>query len=288
MSELQNPLFDEEKEFLERKKLEYERALRGDVDHIKEQSATIGKVALVGAGLAGGVWLISKAFGGKKKKRKSRPDRLEVSYDKKSALQLQSGDEDEDDGEYFTSGNGKRYKSKQSGFKSAADSAKVFAAQDEHGPEADDLGFGSTAALPFAESGTSFNATAEANDFDDEVFEEDPFQDLPYDDSRRLPTSHAFDVKATAPAKASASRSHVLGSVLQAFLKSDTGKVIVAQAAAIAMAMVTKKVNEFFPATKNSDLATSPDAATSVAPGYPVASSASPVSSDASQSPQSS
>ena len=67
MSELQNPLFDEEKEFLERKKLEYERALRGDVEHIKEQSATVGKVALVGAGLAGTIWLISKAFGGKKR-----------------------------------------------------------------------------------------------------------------------------------------------------------------------------------------------------------------------------
>ena len=49
MSELQNPLFDEEKEFLERKKREYERALRGDIDHIKEQSAKVGKVELCGA-----------------------------------------------------------------------------------------------------------------------------------------------------------------------------------------------------------------------------------------------
>ena len=75
MSELQNPLFDEEKDFLERKKLEYERALLGDVEHIKEQSATVGKVALVGAGLAGTVWLISKAFGGKKRRQQGkRPD----------------------------------------------------------------------------------------------------------------------------------------------------------------------------------------------------------------------
>jgi hypothetical protein len=70
MSDLLNPLFDEEKEFLERKKLEYERALRGDVDHIKEQSVKVGKVALVGAGLAGSVWLIAKAFSGKGKRKK--------------------------------------------------------------------------------------------------------------------------------------------------------------------------------------------------------------------------
>jgi hypothetical protein len=69
MSDLQNPLFEEEKEFLEHKKLEYERALRGDVDHIKDQSVKMGKVAAVGAGLVGGIWLITKAFGGKKKKR---------------------------------------------------------------------------------------------------------------------------------------------------------------------------------------------------------------------------
>ena len=70
MSELQNPLFDEEKEFLERKKLEYERALRGDVDAHQGPVGEVGKVALVGAGLAGGIWLITKAFGGKKRKRK--------------------------------------------------------------------------------------------------------------------------------------------------------------------------------------------------------------------------
>ena len=74
MSELQNPIFDEEKEFLERKKLEYERALRGDVDHIKDQSVKVGKVALVGAGLAGSVWLITKAFGSKKHRHDADDD----------------------------------------------------------------------------------------------------------------------------------------------------------------------------------------------------------------------
>src|SRR5919107_1499623 len=85
MSDLQNPLFDEEKEFLERKKLEYERALRGDVDHLKDQSVKAGKVALVGAGLAGSVWLIAKAFSSKKKKRnrymQTEADGFDTGYD---------------------------------------------------------------------------------------------------------------------------------------------------------------------------------------------------------------
>jgi len=66
MSELTNPLFEDEKDFLERKKLEYERALRGDVEHIKENTLQVGKVALAGAGVIGGIWLLSKAFGRRK------------------------------------------------------------------------------------------------------------------------------------------------------------------------------------------------------------------------------
>jgi len=66
MSEPTNPLFEEEKEFLERKKLEYERALRGDVAHIKDQTANVGKLALIGAGAATGLWLLVKAFRGRK------------------------------------------------------------------------------------------------------------------------------------------------------------------------------------------------------------------------------
>lgn len=63
MSELHNPLFDDEREFLERQKLEYERALLGDVDHIKDQTARIGRYVAIGAALIGGVWLVSKALG---------------------------------------------------------------------------------------------------------------------------------------------------------------------------------------------------------------------------------
>ena len=276
MSELQNPLFDEEKEFLERKKLEYERALRGDVDYIKDQSVIVGKVALVGVGLVGGIWLIVKAFGGKKRKRRAaRP-----------ADQVGSGQEaaDTDDGlgtNYFTAGNGKRYKSTQP-HKSAAASAQVFEAHHEQTHEADDLGFGSTVVKPIAEPAPKPFAS------NDDDFEEDPFQDLPYDDSRRLPASQLFDSVSTAQAASPAnSRSRLIGSVLQAFLQSDTGKVLVAQAAAVVLAMVTKKVGEFFPATKNSDLAASPGSAAAANGDSPVASSAPSVSSDASNPPQS-
>ena len=69
MAELHNPLFENEKEFLERQKLEYERALMGDVEQIKEKGQQVGKYALIGAGLAGSIWLISKAFGSKKPRR---------------------------------------------------------------------------------------------------------------------------------------------------------------------------------------------------------------------------
>ena len=271
MSELQNPLFDEEKEFLERKKLEYERALRGDVDHIKDQSVMVGKVAMVGAGLAGGIWLITKAFGGKKRKKR----RFEADHDEAA--------DHEDNAEYYTAGNGQRYKS--TARKSAADSASAFMAHHEQNHEADDLGFGSKAAT---HSEAAAQPAAAPEGYSPEPFEEDPFQDLPYDDSRRLPASHAFDgdehnSQATVPPRTP----NMVGAVLQSFLKSDTGKVLVAQVAAVALAMVTKKVGEFFPAAKNSDLATSPGQATASAGASPVASSASSAPSDASNPPQS-
>ena len=268
MSELQNPLFEEEKEFLERKKLEYERALRGDVDHIKDQSVMVGKVALVGASLAGGIWLISKLIGGKKRKRRARAAHDDHEEDNAAAYDYGFGPDynslDQDDSQSYDDG---------LAHKSAADSARAFAEHHEHTHEADDLGFGSKAAYAGAAPDTA-------------EFEDDPFQDLPYDDSRRLPASHAFDTVEIQPRS---SRSQVLGSLLQAFLQSDTGKVLVAQAAAVALALVTKKVGEFFPADKNADLATSPGYAPAESGAVPVASPAPPASltSDASNPSQS-
>ena len=297
MSDLQNPLFDEEKEFLERKKLEYERALRGDVDHIKDQSVKVGKVALVGAGLAGGIWLISKAFGGKKRKRHSDDefDRDENRYNGDGDHEDFESDDQfgaEADAEYYTAGNGKRYQSVRS-HRSAAMSAQAFMEHDrqEQGHEADDLGFGSKAVpqpdqFGEAAANTPYNGTST---FDPEDFEDDPFKDLPYDDSRRLPASHAFDDDASLPSGRSASRlgNNLVAGVLQSFLKSDTGKVLVAQVAAVALAMITKKVSEFFPADKNPDLATSPGYAPTETGFASTASLASPDSPDASTHPSS-
>ncbi|GAB3880018.1 hypothetical protein GCM10028824_44380 [Hymenobacter segetis] len=282
MSELQNPLFEEEKEFLERKKLEYERALRGDVDHIKDQSVVVGKVALVGAGLAGGVWLITKLIGGKKRKRTP-----------KHAAEHNEADHDYEFGaDYYSNSKGKKDKKGKKGddlaHKSAEESARAFVEHHEHAHEADDLGFGSTGAHSGEHSSETASSApfAAGAAFADEEFEEDPFQDLPYDDSRRLPASHAFDEPTPAASPAN-SRSRMVGSVLQAFLQSDTGKVLVAQAAALALAMVTKKVGEFFPADKNADLATSPGYAKAETGASPVASSAPSDSSDASNPPKS-
>jgi hypothetical protein len=269
MSELQNPLFEEEKEFLERKKLEYERALRGDVEHIKDQSVMVGKVALVGAGLAGSVWLISKLIGGKKRKNRKHAQHDEYHDD---AEREEAGHGYGFGSDYYSDGTADDYDDGLA-HKSAADSAEAFTSHHEYTPEGSDL------------------AGAGANDFDTEEFEEDPFQDLPYDDSRRLPASHAFDDDETetpAPKNAAAnSRSRMIGSVLQAFLQSDTGKVLVAQAAAVAMTLVTKKLGEFFPADKNADLATSPGYAPVATGAETVASSAPSVPSDASNPSQS-
>ena len=306
MSALQNPIFDEEKEFLERKKLEYERALRGDVEHIKEQSATVGKVALVGAGLVGTIWLISKAFGGKKHRSEGKP-RAEDRPDAKGKEKGQSKD--------------KR--------KSAAASAMVFmdhfedgdhefgggVAQPSSAPQSAPIAAQPVGALlnsvarpvekasapkpaaptpaPKAADKPALSKPAPAKPASSD---EDPFQDLPYDDSRRLPTSRTFDSDtkeakgAPTPAMAAAPRNsvaRVVGSVLQQFLQSDTGKVLVAQAGALVLAAVTKKAGEFFPADKNADLADSSDVTTAPAAASAVASPAPSASPDAPKSPQS-
>ena len=293
MSELQNPLFDEEKEFLERKKLEYERALRGDVEHIKGQSVKVGKVAAVGVGLVGGIWLIAKALGGKKRKK-----RRFVADDDENYAAADSRDADYDDeteAEYFTAGNGKRYRSTVSR-KTAADSARIFMEQEAHQYEADDAGFGSRAAQPVqpsqksAETAFAAASSGAARGFSaagSEDFEDDPFRDLPYDDSRRLPASHAFDEHDKAPAVQGAnSRSKMIGTVLQAFLQSDTGKMLVAQAAAVALALVTKKMSEIFPPAKNADLAASSGNAPAQSGYVPDAPLASPDFPDAQPRPQ--
>ncbi|TPE42761.1 hypothetical protein [Pontibacter mangrovi] len=73
MSELNNPLFDNEREFLERQKEEYKNALMGDVDQIKSQGQEIGRKAAIAGGLLLAGWLVKRMIsGGGKKKAKKR------------------------------------------------------------------------------------------------------------------------------------------------------------------------------------------------------------------------
>jgi hypothetical protein len=68
MSDLNNPLFDNQREFLERQKEEYKNALMGDVAQIKNQGQEIGKkVAMAGGVLLAGYLLKRMISGGKKK-----------------------------------------------------------------------------------------------------------------------------------------------------------------------------------------------------------------------------
>lgn len=71
MNELNNPLFEDKREFLERQKQEYKNALMGDVAQLKDQSQKIGKTVMLAGGALAGVWLLSKLFGGGKKKSKA-------------------------------------------------------------------------------------------------------------------------------------------------------------------------------------------------------------------------
>ena len=71
MNELNNPLFEDQREFLERQKQEYKNALMGDVAQLKDQSQKIGKNVMLAGGALAGVWLLSKLFGGSKKKSKA-------------------------------------------------------------------------------------------------------------------------------------------------------------------------------------------------------------------------
>ena len=67
MSELTNPLFEDQKEFLERQKQEYKNALLNDVSVLKNKSQQVGKTVLIAGGALAGLWMIGSMFSGKKK-----------------------------------------------------------------------------------------------------------------------------------------------------------------------------------------------------------------------------
>lgn len=160
--ELNNPLFEDEREFLERKKQEYERALRGDVEHIKEQGTQVGKVALVGAGLAGSVWLITKVLGsgkGKRKKNKAKKNRYaddshDDEQDYSSRYDFDADDDFDLDDEAFSLDRSAEFRGHDQGSNnddydnqfdnlqghgahSARESAQVFMAHDDHDQQPD-------------------------------------------------------------------------------------------------------------------------------------------------------
>jgi len=234
MAELHNPLFEDEKEFLERQKLEYERALMGDVDQIKEKGQQVGKYALIGAGLAGSIWLISKAFG--KKKHALDDDELEAEY---------------------------RRHQKQPKLKRKTHKGAHFAQlhTDVDTAVADDLGFG--AGQHQYDRGRT-TATHERAHLAPDVYHtdaEDPFASQPV--WRREASTTPAPYQAPANEKPSSEAANLAASALQSFLQSDTGKMLIAQVSAVLMAYVAKKVGEYLPMIKNPDLATSPAYTTS-------------------------
>jgi hypothetical protein len=300
MTEPNNPLFEDEKEFLERKKLEYERALRGDVEEIKVQTIHAGKVALVGAGIAGGVWLLVKAFSGGKAKKKHKKHKHKPAFEDYAGFDGYEGYDDDDHDQELDSlatayhspeyayDHADRY-AEEDGFYQEGNGSDYFQDQDEEG-DADDNGLSDYPDFPAhsspqhgaditieADTNTTYGSHADVYHTDEDQGydeQEEPahsfaspnsYQARPYDDSRRLPESDSFadeedeldpdaDPEATAPKK-----SWLIPTVV-AFAKTETGKVIVAQAAAIAMAFVTSKVKDILPgseakADKNADLA---------------------------------
>jgi hypothetical protein len=72
MSDLNNPLFDNQREFLERQKEEYKNALMGDVDQIKNQGQEIGKKVAIAGGVVVAGLLLRRMFAGSDKKKASK------------------------------------------------------------------------------------------------------------------------------------------------------------------------------------------------------------------------
>lgn len=81
MSELNNPLFENQREFLERQKEEYKHALMGDVDQIKTQGQEIGKKAAIAGGVLLAGLLVKRMISGSDKKNKKDKKNKQKSSD---------------------------------------------------------------------------------------------------------------------------------------------------------------------------------------------------------------
>jgi hypothetical protein len=219
MADLHNPLFEDEKEFLERQKQEYERALIGDVEEIKAKTQEVSKYVAIGAGVLGGIWLLSKAFGGKSKKQLAHAD----EYDRHRL---------------------KAPRPRRPLATTAVDTAV-----------ADDLGFGS-GHHQFDRGRTHAAPASERADIAPEVYhtDADPFQPTRPATGAVALTANAYRSE---PQPQPSEASSILASTLKSFMQSDTGKMLVAQASAVLMAYVAKKAGEYLPMLKNTDLAAS-------------------------------
>jgi hypothetical protein len=276
MTEPTNPLFEDEKEFLERKKLEYERALRGDVEEIKENTVQAGKVALVGAGIVGSIWLLRKAFGGGKKKKSKHKKHHSQFEDYAGFDGFDENDQEMNDLDSDFQGPDYSYDDNQEldgnelvgdGFYDEGQNSAEYDADD-----ADDNGLGDYPDFP-AHSASQhgdadyFGGGQSHDEATPHSYASDnSYQARPYDDSRRLPDSTSFaededsvDSEAT---QVPQQKKSVLMPALISFAQSETGRVVVAQVAAVALALVTKAVQEFMPKHeeeigKNADLAAS-------------------------------
>ncbi|AYA38027.1 hypothetical protein D3Y59_13840 [Hymenobacter oligotrophus] len=220
MSELHNPLFDDEREFLERQKQEYERALLGDVDHIKERTTQVGKYVAIGAALLGGVWLVSKVLGGR---------------------------DDEDDEDHASQRRRKKQKAKK--VKGGRRKAQLVA-------HSDDYHFGSSGLSPRAQLAPPvYHATAASDADPFPAFDTtEPYAaGLP---AVAAPAYQAPRGGYRAQPKPAEQGSMVLDT-LRALAESDTGKMLIGQVSGVLIAMLTRKVNEWMEMNKNSDLAAS-------------------------------
>ena len=275
MTEPTNPLFENEKEFLQRKKLEYERALRGDVEEIKATTVQAGKVAAIGAGLVGSIWLITKAFSGGSSKTKTKRKHKKHRHDFDDYAGFDGFDENS--WEVSDLASDFQMPDYEGGeYKSASPDGFYF---DGPEPAADDNGLGEYPDFPKHSAPhhgyemTDEEEPATTGQGEEEVSSSaGSYQARPYDDSRRLPHSDSFAEPTTkhddeqAPEKEdkhqgkSASKGGVVGPALLAFAKSETGRFIAAQAAGMALALVTKAVQDILPkdkdeTSKNADLA---------------------------------
>ncbi|AII51911.1 hypothetical protein [Hymenobacter sp. APR13] len=229
MAELTNPLFEDEKEFLERQKLEYERALMGDVEEIKEKTQQASKYVAIGAGVLAGAWLLSKAFGGKKDKvlqgRHQAPQTLPSARAPRTLRKHRATVPDPSTADDLGFGNGHH-----------ADRGQQ-PSHHERAQIAPDV----------------YHASALASS--DTLGSDDPFQPIGADVQAYAPVRQAARPHSAEPDPVASS---IVADTFRVFLQSDTGKMLVAQATAVLMAVVAKKLNEYLPMLKNPDLATSP------------------------------